>query len=123
VEMHSTQDKAILEAAYNANPKPDKTARLELVKRVSLNEKEVQVSLHDPSPSRVGRRVLTLRVLAHRSGSKIVAKTTDESRVRSHHRRLLPSGTVAACTLWARSHHPSEPRSGLTRSTRRVSVA
>ena len=40
----SSQDKAILEAAYNANPKPDKAARLDIVKRVSLNEKEVQVS-------------------------------------------------------------------------------
>lgn len=40
-----TQDKAILESAYNANPKPDKAARLDIVKRVSLNEKEVQVSL------------------------------------------------------------------------------
>ncbi|ETS88069.1 hypothetical protein PFICI_01897 [Pestalotiopsis fici W106-1] len=39
----TTQDKAILEAAYNANPKPDKAARLDLVKRVSLNEKEVQI--------------------------------------------------------------------------------
>ena len=38
-----TQDKAILEAAYNANPKPDKAARLDIVERVSLNEKEVQV--------------------------------------------------------------------------------
>ncbi|KEZ44172.1 Homeobox domain-containing protein [Scedosporium apiospermum] len=36
-------DKAILEAAYQENPKPDKIARLEIVKRVSLNEKEVQI--------------------------------------------------------------------------------
>jgi len=39
----SAKDKAILEAAYKANPKPDKAARLEIVERVSLNEKEVQV--------------------------------------------------------------------------------
>lgn len=39
----SAKDKAILEAAYNANPKPDKAARLDIVQRVSLNEKEVQV--------------------------------------------------------------------------------
>lgn len=38
------KDKSVLEAAYHANPKPDKAARLEIVKRVSLNEKEVQVS-------------------------------------------------------------------------------
>ncbi|KAI1500093.1 hypothetical protein F5X99DRAFT_419477 [Biscogniauxia marginata] len=39
----TSQDKTILEAAYNANPKPDKAARLDIVKRVSLNEKEVQI--------------------------------------------------------------------------------
>ncbi|KAI8952119.1 hypothetical protein F4801DRAFT_241566 [Xylaria longipes] len=39
----TSQDKAILEAAYNSNPKPDKAARLDIVKRVSLNEKEVQI--------------------------------------------------------------------------------
>ncbi|KAI0003992.1 hypothetical protein F4779DRAFT_634173 [Xylariaceae sp. FL0662B] len=37
------QDKSILEAAYNSNPKPDKAARLDIVSRVSLNEKEVQI--------------------------------------------------------------------------------
>ena len=40
----SAKDKSILESAYQANPKPDKTARLDIVSRVSLNEKEVQVS-------------------------------------------------------------------------------
>lgn len=40
----SAQDKAILEDAYNNNAKPDKQARLDIVSRVSLNEKEVQVS-------------------------------------------------------------------------------
>ena len=44
LHVYSAKDKAILEAAYNANPKPDKVARLDIVKRVSLNEKEVQVS-------------------------------------------------------------------------------
>lgn len=41
----SAKDKVILESAYNANPKPDKAARLDIVKRVSLNEKEVQVRI------------------------------------------------------------------------------
>jgi len=35
----------VLEAAYLSNPKPDKAARLDIVRRVSLNEKEVQVSI------------------------------------------------------------------------------
>ncbi|KAF2169870.1 hypothetical protein M409DRAFT_20284 [Zasmidium cellare ATCC 36951] len=39
----SPEDQAILEAAYKDDPKPDKTARLELVKRVALGEKEVQI--------------------------------------------------------------------------------
>lgn len=46
--MCSSQDKILLEAAYNANPKPDKAARQDLVKRVTLNEKEVQVSSQQP---------------------------------------------------------------------------
>lgn len=41
----SAADKNILEAAYLSNPKPDKTARLDIVSRVSLNEKEVQVCI------------------------------------------------------------------------------
>lgn len=52
-----TQDKAILESAYNANPKPDKAARLDIVKRVTLNEKEVQVSLTIDSSGRAYERV------------------------------------------------------------------
>lgn len=36
----------ILEEAYSSNPKPDKQARLEIVQRVSLNEKEVQVNIY-----------------------------------------------------------------------------
>lgn len=47
---NSAKDKSILEAAYNNNPKPDKAARLELVQRVSLSEKEVQVSHHLDKP-------------------------------------------------------------------------
>jgi hypothetical protein len=40
----SPEDQIILEAAYSRDPKPDKAARLALVKQVSLGEKEVQVS-------------------------------------------------------------------------------
>ncbi|KAJ6445816.1 homeobox transcription factor [Purpureocillium lavendulum] len=39
----AAKDKMILEEAYKSNPKPDKQARLEIVDRVSLNEKEVQI--------------------------------------------------------------------------------
>jgi hypothetical protein len=39
----AAKDKTILEEAYLSNPKPDKQARLDIVERVSLNEKEVQI--------------------------------------------------------------------------------
>ena len=39
----SPEDHAILEAEYKKNPKPDKAARVEIVNRVALGEKEVQV--------------------------------------------------------------------------------
>ncbi|KAL9103539.1 MAG: hypothetical protein Q9163_001417 [Psora crenata] len=39
----SPEDHAILEAEYERNPKPDKLARQEIVKRVALGEKEVQI--------------------------------------------------------------------------------
>jgi hypothetical protein len=40
----SAEDQAVLEAAYRRDSKPDKAARLELVRQVALGEKEVQVS-------------------------------------------------------------------------------
>ncbi|KAI9697802.1 MAG: hypothetical protein M1836_004478 [Candelina mexicana] len=39
----SPEDQIILEGEYARNPKPDKAARLEIVKRVALGEKEVQI--------------------------------------------------------------------------------
>lgn len=39
----SVEDAAILAAAYQRDPKPDKAARLELVSKVALGEKEVQI--------------------------------------------------------------------------------
>lgn len=46
----SPEDQAVLEAYYARDPKPDKAARLELVKKVALGEKEVQVSTSLPLP-------------------------------------------------------------------------
>ena len=42
---YSPQDHAVLEAEYERNPKPDKAARMDIVNRVALGEKEVQVSV------------------------------------------------------------------------------
>ena len=44
VSYCSPEDQATLEAEYKLNPKPNKAARAEIVGRVKLNEKEVQVS-------------------------------------------------------------------------------
>ena len=41
--MYSPEDQAILEAAYQTNPKPDKAERTELLSKVSLGEKELSV--------------------------------------------------------------------------------
>ena len=41
--LSSPEDHAILEAEYLRNPKPDKAARVEIVNRVALGEREVQV--------------------------------------------------------------------------------
>jgi hypothetical protein len=42
----SPEDQATLEAEYRQNPKPDKAARMEILKKVSLGGKEVQVRNH-----------------------------------------------------------------------------
>lgn len=57
-ELQSPEDQEILEAAYKHDPKPDKTARMSLVERVSLGEKEVQVRYVWPrmNGSRVSNR-------------------------------------------------------------------
>lgn len=43
MDPNSPEDHAILEQEYQRNPKPDKIARTNIVNRVSLGEKEVQV--------------------------------------------------------------------------------
>lgn len=42
-QRDSPEDQKILEDEYQRNPKPDKAARMEIVRRVALGEKEVQV--------------------------------------------------------------------------------
>lgn len=53
----SAEDKRILEEAYRADAKPDKAARRDIVKRVSLNEREVQVRPDLSAKSPISRRV------------------------------------------------------------------
>jgi hypothetical protein len=56
----SKEDEDVLKAEYLINPKPDKTARLEIVNKVALGEKEVQVQYC--STSRVCAPLLTSRL-------------------------------------------------------------
>jgi hypothetical protein len=56
----SKEDEDVLKAEYLINPKPDKTARLEIVTKVALGEKEVQVQYC--STSRVCAPLLTSRL-------------------------------------------------------------
>ena len=46
----SKEDEDILKSEYLKNPKPSKAARLEIVKKVALGEKEVQVRLIHITP-------------------------------------------------------------------------
>lgn len=75
-ERCSTEDQAILEEAYKRDPKPDKAARLELVRQVALGEKEVQVGSCTNTSSRVDLTVSNTR--RQRFGSRTVARVRAE---------------------------------------------
>ncbi|KAI0019570.1 hypothetical protein F4780DRAFT_780415 [Xylariomycetidae sp. FL0641] len=75
----TSQDKAILEAAYISNPKPDKAARLDIVRRVSLNEKEVQIWFQNrrQNDRRKSRPLSPQEIEALRHGGGINALSAD----------------------------------------------
>lgn len=133
----------ILEEAYSNNAKPDKQARLEIVQRVSLNEKEVQVrqnpriiyeriSFHIyPRPRPSWPHLTTTRLIrclgniyrltrSSRSGSRTDDKTIDENRVLYQHKRLLLSD-MEACTSFRRTQSqtllPANPKRPSRRPT------
>lgn len=54
---YSPEDHAILEAEYAQNSKPDKAARMSIVNRVALGEKEVQVSICHPFHTSIRSRI------------------------------------------------------------------
>lgn len=73
---HSPEDQKILETEYQKNSKPDRNERLEIVKRVALGEKEVQVGFtHDNTKAQAD-------IAITRFGSKIVARRTIADRDR-----------------------------------------
>ena len=43
IPTNSPEDQKILEDEFSRNPKPDKASRLEIIKKVALGEKEIQV--------------------------------------------------------------------------------
>jgi hypothetical protein len=70
----SPEDHAVLEAAYQENSKPDKSERMDIVKRVTLSEKEVQVC------EAQGQRERRNTESIGRYGFKIEDKMTVENR-------------------------------------------
>lgn len=73
----SKEDEEILKAEYLLNAKPDKAARLEIVRKVALGEKEVQV--HPPISLHV--TMARARPNSPRSGSRTRDKTTADGLV------------------------------------------
>lgn len=109
----SAKDKMILEEAYRSNPKPDKQARQDIVDRVSLNEKEVQVCLAPITPPQRVDDWMDLGLGKYgrdetdncRFGSRTAAKTTEGNRV--HFRpRSSPLFALVACTTSPRQILP-----------------
>lgn len=72
---YSPEDHAILETEYLKDPKPDKVARANIVDRVSLGEKEVQVRDAKTSHPKISPKDRVTD--PYRFGSKIAARTTD----------------------------------------------
>ncbi|GFF83206.1 homeobox protein YOX1 [Aspergillus udagawae] len=79
----SPEDHAILEAEYQRNPKPDKTARASIVSRVSLGEKEVQIWFQNrrQNDRRKSKPLQPYELLAPRSdaSSPLRQTTSDDS--------------------------------------------
>jgi hypothetical protein len=53
----SKEDEEVLKNEYQKNPKPDKAARIEIVSKVALGEKEVQVGVPRVTWLRVNERM------------------------------------------------------------------
>ncbi|KAH7035352.1 uncharacterized protein B0I36DRAFT_318161 [Microdochium trichocladiopsis] len=77
----TSHDKTILETSYLANPKPDKAARLEIVRQVSLNEKEVQIWFQNrrQNDRRKSRPLSAEEIAALRYGGAVQILSADSS--------------------------------------------
>ncbi|KAJ1331554.1 homeobox protein YOX1/YHP1 [Microdochium nivale] len=77
----TSRDKTILEASYLANAKPDKAARLDIVRRVSLSEKEVQIWFQNrrQNDRRKSRPLSAEEIAALRYGGAVQILSADSS--------------------------------------------
>ncbi|KAM0446903.1 hypothetical protein ACHAO4_009054 [Trichoderma viride] len=106
----ATKDKMILEEAYSVNPKPDKQARLEIVNRVSLNEKEVQIWFQNRRQNdRRKSRPLSPQELAALRFSGMHNITSDPITSRSIVVELDPSAFYLSDHSQTHDHSPTSP--------------
>ncbi|PKY08305.1 putative homeobox transcription factor [Aspergillus campestris IBT 28561] len=76
----SPEDHAVLEAEYQRNPKPDKTARANIVSRVTLGEKEVQIWFQNrrQNDRRKSKPLQPHELLAPRVGADALKQTSSD---------------------------------------------
>ncbi|KAI5466799.1 hypothetical protein BGZ63DRAFT_409960 [Mariannaea sp. PMI_226] len=115
----AAKDKMILEEAYSNNPKPDKQARLEIVQRVSLNEKEVQIWFQNrrQNDRRKSRPLSVQEIAALRSGGMHVISSDPITNATPS--KPFPSSDPAgsgAPELRTASPHPLDQTPSITRT-------
>ncbi|KAF6230323.1 hypothetical protein HO133_004663 [Letharia lupina] len=110
----SPEDHAILEAEYERNSKPDKAARVDIVNRVSLGEKEVQIWFQNrrQMTRRKSRPLLPHEVFSnlqssqedagHASSSSLSANESSEQQHSSSQSTAFPSQSMVQSlhTTW-----------------------
>ncbi|KAK4129307.1 hypothetical protein N657DRAFT_587133, partial [Parathielavia appendiculata] len=106
------EDKEILERAYNENPKPDKEARLEIVKRVSLSEKAVQIWFQNRRQNdRRRSRLLSPQVIESVTQGRVRILSTDYNAQFELEPTFTPSQTLSQPEQSTDSSVHSDPAS------------
>ncbi|OAQ72751.1 homeobox transcription factor [Pochonia chlamydosporia 170] len=125
----AAKDKMVLEEAYRNNPKPDKQARQDIVDRVSLNEKEVQIWFQNrrQNDRRKSRPLSPEELAALRFGGMHHVPSSDPMAARIDSERSFPSSDPASSR--SADHRPVSPafttqtRPELTRSYSEAAIA